>query len=261
MEKLPYDRIFKMKKIILALALLLIFASCQKKSETVPEPDANIAEQSEEDARLAYYKEINALWDENHTFNSDYQGEISVGTLFTYPFVQGSSNDSYLRKDWKTMTHDEEGSIFLDSRNAYDDQNLIIYGHYVYLSYDPSGTHKFTPLRLLTEEENYEENKYITLQLENEIRTYQIAYVYYVGTYVTDDGVRHTEEGLQYYWTNFEDDYFQEYLKNVRKDALYDTGVEIDDNDHLLTLQTCVENKPELREIVLAKLISTESTR
>ena len=250
-----------MKKIVLALILLLVFTSCQKKSETVIGPSAEMEERSNENSKLEYYEKINSAWDENHAINGDYQGELSVGTLFTCSFVQGESNDTYLRKDWMTMTHDEEGSIFLDSRNGLDDQNLIIYGHYVYLSYDPSGTHKFTPLRLLTEENNYEENRYITLQLQNEIRTYEIAYVYYVGTYMTDDGIRHTDEGLQYYWTEYDDDYFKEYMSNVKKAALYDTGVEADRGDNLLTLQTCVENEPDLREIVIAKEISREKTR
>ena len=41
--------------------------------------------------------------------------------------------------------------------------------------------------------------------------------------------------------------------------TFYDTGVSVDYNDKLLTLQTCVENHSELREIVLLKEVSRTS--
>ncbi|MBR2578172.1 MAG: class B sortase [Erysipelotrichaceae bacterium] len=246
-----------MKKIALALALLLALTSCKSEEKTLDDisSDRPTAERS------AFYKQVNEAWDEKHGINDDYVGEVSVGNLLTCSFVQGDSNDSYLRTDWQTMEHDEEGSIFLDSRNGLDDQNLIIYGHYVYSSYEPSGTHMFTPLRLLIEEDNYEDNRYVTLQLENEIRTYEIAYVFYVDTYLSEGGIRNTEEGLQYYHTNFDEGYFSEYIRNAAKASFYDTGVKVDFTDSILTLQTCVEGNTDLREIVIARLVSTEKTR
>ena len=192
--------------------------------------------------------------------NDDYIGELTVGKLFTCSVVQGETNDTYIRTDWKTMQYDEEGSVFLDYRNSLDDQNMIIYGHYVYASYDASGTHKFTPLRLLKEEENYEANRYITLQLEDEIRTYEIAMVLYVDTYVAEDGLRYTVPELQYDLTDL-GDHFDTFIVNAEAAAFYDTGIRPVKNDRLLTMQTCVEGNEDLREIVVARLIKTVRIR
>ena len=38
--------------------------------------------------------------------------------------------------------------------------------------------------------------------------------------------------------------------------ALYDTGVEVNKGDKLLTLQTCIDNEKDLREIVVAKEVN-----
>lgn len=258
-----YDKIINMKKIVLLLSILLILCSCHKQEskEIVIDTRENEPEISDVDqSKLAEYEKLNYLFDENYKITHDFRGFIKVGNLIDLPFVQGKTNDTYLRKDWLTMNYDEEGSIFLDSRNNLDDQNLIIYGHYVYKSYEPSGTHKFTPLKELIDEKNYEDNKYITLQLQNEIRTYEIAIVFYIDTYV-EESVRYTYPGYNYYITNYDNDYFNEYIKNAYDAAFYDTGVEVKNSDYLLTLQTCVEGNSDLREIVVAKQIGIERTR
>ena len=52
---------------------------------------------------------------------------------------------------------------------------------------------------------------------------------------------------------DFNLDYFNDYIEAAGNAALYDTGAEFDFNDRFLTLQTCVQNHDELREIVLCK--------
>lgn len=238
--------------------------SCKKKKtmDVVVEPpvaeDREVIEVNLD--KLEEYKVLNEAFDENYHITHDFRGFLKVGNLIDLPVVQGKTNDTYLRRDWFTMNYDEEGSIFMDCRNFLDDQNIIIYGHYVYASYDSSGTHKFTPLKELKDVNNYEENKYITLQLENEIRTYEIAIVFYIDTYV-EEGVRYAYPGYIYYYTNYTDDYFEEYINNAYNAAFYDTGVKVNTEDKLLTLQTCVEGNKDLREIVLAKLVNVEKTR
>lgn len=255
-----------MKKILLLLCLLLVLCSCGKKEaneiivDPPEEPPVVVVDDEIDQTKLEEYAILNKNWDDNDAITHDFRGFIKVGSLIDLPFVQGKTNDTYLRRDWETMNYDEEGSIFLDSANELTDQNLVIYGHYVYKSYDASGTHKFTPLVKLLDKENYEENKYITLQLQDEIRTYEIAIVFYVDTYV-EDGIRYPVEGYIYYYPNFSEEYFNTYISNAYKDEFYDTGVKVDYNDYILTLQTCVENEPDLREIVIAKLINTEKTR
>lgn len=207
-------------------------------------------------------KYIFSAYDINKAINEDYVGDIKFQSgLIDLPFVQAKvettiidAYEKYLRTDWETMEHDEEGSIFLDPNNILNDQNLVIYGHYVYPSYDASGTHKFTPLHALKNQDNYEENKYIDLELEDEIRTYEIAHVYY--SKIDDNG--NLEDGMEYMKSNFSDEELQYYLNRVEEEEFYHTDVEIGSNDKFLTLQTCVENRDDLKLIVIAKLIETK---
>ena len=154
--------------------------------------------------------------------NSDYRGIIKVGTLVDEQVVHSDDNEYYLNYN-ADNEKDTQGAIFMDYRNTLDDQNIILYGHYVY--YDENA--KFTPLTKLTEQANYEDNKYITFEMMDETRTYEIAY----------------------------GDEFDSYIDYISQKAFYDTGVNISASDHILTLQTCVRNREDLRLIIVAKQI------
>lgn len=188
----------------------------------------------------------------NKKINPDYIGTLKFASgLIEEAVVQGEDSDTYLRTNWQTGEYDEEGSVFMDSENKLTDQNITIYGHYVYKEYESSGTHKFTPLEQLLKEANYEDNKIISLYLDGETRQYQIVAVYLCD--LTEELV--TPSDLQYYTTNWTKEGFEAYKSAVKENQLYETGVDFSYSDKFLTLQTCVENKPYQREIVLAKEI------
>lgn len=234
------------------------FSFFVKKEKPVVEKENPVVEVDEKEKAL-----VNTLWDTNSVKSDDYVGTITFESgLIDLPFVQGRDNETYYRTDWENMKYDEEGSIFLDSSNTLDDQNLILIGHYVYASYDASGTHKFTPLAKLIDKENYENNKYVKLYLENEVRRYEIAYVYYcelIEDEYEGEKFSYTNDGFEFYYPNYTEKQFDKYIDTVKKHAFYDTGVTINYDDKLLTLQTCVENHDELREIVLLKEIDRTS--
>ncbi len=203
---------------------------------------------------------ITKLWDENSKISDDYIGTITFESgLINLPFVQGDNNDTYYRKDWISKEYSEEGSVYLDSSNSLDDQNLILIGHYVYPTIDPSGTRMFTPLAQLIDEENYEENKYVKLYLHNELRRYEIAYVYYcelIEDEYKGEKFFYTDNGFEFYYPNYTEEQFNTYLSTIKEKSFYQTGVDLTFADKLLTLQTCVLNHPELREIVILKEIN-----
>lgn len=183
-------------------------------------------------------------FEKNKEINPEYMGEISFdGGLIEEPLVQTSDNEKYLNYAWD-LTQSSRGSAFIDYRNSLDDQNIIIYGHYVY----DDESLMFSPLHNLVNQENYENNKYITLKLENEIRHYVVTYVYY---YEMDSST------LKYYEPNYDLDFFNTYISAVEQQQFYDTGETLNYDDHWLTLQTCVRNRDDLRLIVLAKEIES----
>ncbi len=241
-----------MKKIYIICLILLTFG-CNKKENI--EKKALLLKETEE---IVDYSDITNLWDDNYSINNDYIGNIEFSSnLINIEFVQGIDNDKYLKTDWKSNEYLSEGSIILDYRNTLEDQNLIIYGHHVYLSKEPSGTHKFTPLRFLSDEKNYEENKTFSLILNSEIRNYEIVAVYYCDLV---DGI-YPPEDTKYHIPNYDEDYFSIYKDSVLQKRLYDINTDFNFEDKFVTFQTCVENNADRRLIVLSKQISVIKTR
>lgn len=238
------------------------------------------------------------LWKKNKEINNDYVGEIIFDSgLINNSFVQAKSmydsngniyhcydingaliddavdrtgNDVYIYTNWKDMSYDYNilcGSIFMDYRNSLDDQNLLIYGHHYSENSgnDPERVKAFTPLEKLLYEENYADNKIVKLVLENEIREYELAYVY---EFNSDDD--YYWDNCQYWRTNYNYDdytgevdntYYSKYIDALEEVSLYDTGVSINTSygqpDNTLTLQTCISNHTgELFEILVFKQIS-----
>ena len=107
-------------------------------------------------------------------------------------------------------------------------------GHYVYASYDASGTHKFTPLAKLIDKDNYEAKKYVKLYFKDEVRSYEVADVYYcelIEETTYGEKFSYTEDGFEFYYPNYSEEQFNKYIDTVKKSAFYDTSVSINYND------------------------------
>lgn len=285
--------------IVVAIAILVVIVVKTSKTDT-PEVIDNTPEDTVPIEIKEEYKEYAELWDANHNINEDYVGDIVFDSgLINVSFVQAKSvykddgsfytfytesgrkvdeseasyytgNDVYIWTYWKTGEYDYNdngGSTFMDYRNVLDDENLIVYGHHFSVWNDETRSKAFTPLEQLMEEENYENNKYVTLILENQIRKYEIAYVY-----IFDATKDSSFNNLQYFRTNYNYDfynynaydpnYYQDYIDSVEEVKLYDTNVKLTTQDKTLTLQTCVSGHTgELFEIVVLKELSTEIYR
>ncbi len=258
------------KKIIVVVFVLVSFLLCwflasfNNKNNSV---DDNNGVEEEETISKENIECINE-YDEYKIFSSSFKGVIKFESgLVDLPFVQGVDNDFYLRRDWITNEYSELGSIFMDYECSLDSKNIILYGHYVYSSYevlDDDGNKldnsklMFTPLSKLIDENNYEANKYVSLILEDELRTYEIVSVFYCNLVGEGEDI-YPEEYLEYYLPEYDKDYFDKYKEKIKSIEFYDTGVDFSVDDNLLTLQTCVENDSMKREIVLCKEISRRS--
>jgi sortase B len=158
------------------------------------------------------------------------------------PIVQTADNDYYLNHSFKKK-NSTQGAAFVDCRNLLSDTNITIYGHYVY-----ADTSKmFSPLTKLKKKENYEKHNLLRLHFRDETRTYQIAYVYEYDYTTTDYDYTVRNFGTETKFYNF--------FKYPRQQRYYDTEVEMEYGDRILTLQTCVRNQEDKRLIVVAKEI------
>ncbi len=235
--------------LVVAGTLLVDTLPKSKQDDTLevtqtPEIDENYVEGANDQLSFAEKKEI----------NKEYIGELVFDSgLVEQRVVQAGDNDKYLDLSWD-LYKNSNGAAFMDYRNSLDDQNLVIYGHYVYAD----ETRVFGPLHELRDEENYEENQIVKLIVEDEIREYRIARVFFYEMGNAD---------LRYFYTNFDteiqdehtnanQEYFDKYMATVDKKSFYTIDEELTIEDKWITLQTCVRNRSDLRLIVIAKEIS-----
>ena len=232
--------------------------------EVIAEPEEEIEEVIEEIEPEPYELSEEELAELRQELREDQEINPDVTSILHFksglihdPVLQYYDENYYLYKDWQTKEYLSYGSIVLDSRNQLnlDDMNTIIYGHYIYEFRNPDRTLVFTPLSQLLEEDAYEENKYLALLRKDEIRYYEIASVYNcpldtIGEY------QYARYGLEYNLLEYDEEYFDLYHQNIKQNEYYSTDVEFGPDDHYLTLQTCIENHNEAREIVLCKEIA-----
>lgn len=193
--------------------------------------------------------------------NQDVQGVLYFPSGLVHKTVlKGTDNNYYLYHNWQNGADDPVGSATMDAWNNIDrdDMNTIIYGHFVYPSYSTDRTLAFTRLDELLDQANYEANKYVCLVTANDIRYYQVARVFNCPL-ETINGVSYPVDDLQYNLETYYSDYFDDYMNASKNIQLYDTGVDIEYGDRLLTLQTCLNNNDVEREVVLCKELGRET--
>ena len=121
--------------VVLLIVLSVVLLNVNKKEEPVTDNtvDNNVGEViNEEPVEYTddYYREF---YKSQKEINEDYVGQIFFKSgLIVQPFVQGSTNGTYLRTDWRNGKYDVEGSNFMDADCDVDSHNLVIYGHYVF---------------------------------------------------------------------------------------------------------------------------------
>lgn len=207
---------------------------------------------------------LKKIWEKYHEKSfakEDYVGQIIFESgIINEPFFQAKDNKTYLNKDYETFKYTICGPVFAD---AYCDlesgNNLILYGHNRSTFADPEQKTLFTPLHILEDSNNYKDNRMIYLVYEDRVDAYLVASLYKIKVEQEEDGTQYLVEGEpKYYTNNFTKEEMKEYIDLVRQRELYDTGVEIDTNDKLLTLQTCYEKQLD-KLIIIAKKIDTLS--
>lgn len=149
----------------------------------------------------------------------------------------------YLRRDFEGA-YSLRGVPFLDAR-CYDGcSNYIIYGHYM-----KDGT-MFGSLQAYAKPAYCEAHPTITLNTATGCADYTVMAAFYSQVYSQEDSK--VFRYYQYADLSNEAD-FAAYVKQVQKAALYDTGVNAQYGEQLLTLSTCSYHTDEGRFVVVAK--------
>ena len=162
------------------------------------------------------------------------------GTNIETTVVKTTDNDYYLTHNFN-KEYNSAGWIFADYKNKVDgtDKNLVIYGH------NMRDNSMFGSLKWVINEDwyNNEDNKYITLVIENETQIYEVFSVYQI------------EEEDYYIQTNFNTEKeFSTFLETIKKRSKKDFNVDVNKEDNILTLSTCANNN-KYRVVLHAKKI------
>lgn len=165
-------------------------------------------------------------WQNCHQINQDIVAWIAIpGTPIDYPVVQTNDPDYYLSH---TVSGRESavGTLFSldDAEYQPRGRNIAIYGHHL-----RAKEKMFTPLMQYKDPAFYAEHKIIHLDTPAETGTYTIFAV--INMSIGDWNPSKTD------FPN--DEAFANYIARAKRCALYDTGVEVLPDDHVVTLITC----------------------
>lgn len=155
--------------------------------------------------------------------NKDIVGYLVIpDTNIHEPVLQATDNEFYLNHD-SHKNKNAIGSIFLDYRVKINvgSKNLI-YGHNSSTLNVP-----FKELEKYYDKNFFKNHQYIYLEDENYIQRYQIFSVFI------------ETQDWSYMKLNFTSDSFLEHLKSLKNKSLYETDVNIENDDEILILQTC----------------------
>ena len=178
--------------------------------------------------------------------NPDVAAWIQIPALsVSYPVVQGKDNFYYLHHMFDGQEN-KNGSIFIDYHNQPDftDSNTIVYGH------NMKNGSMFGTLDRYQEKSLFEQYPCFYIYLPDGILEYRI-----VSCYAGRTG----SVGYTYRFPKQED--FQDFLEKILSYAVYDTGTEVTDTDHIVTLSTCVNSDRNYRYLVHGKLEKKIETR
>ncbi|MDY3909584.1 MAG: class B sortase [Eubacterium sp.] len=178
--------------------------------------------------------------------NSDLVGWITVkGTPIDYPVMQTKENPEYYLHCNYRKEYDVNGLPFLDALCEIEDResNLMIYGHHM-----KSGL-MFAHLVDYESEEFYDKHPVIQFDTLYEECEYEVIAAFYSQVYKKDEDV------FKYYnWPgHLTEKQYMQYVKNVKKLSLYDTGLTPEYGNQLITLVTCAYQTEDGRFVVVAK--------
>lgn len=180
--------------------------------------------------------------------NEQIIGWIEIeGTNINYPVVQGTDNSYYLTHNYK-KEYSKDGTLFLDKDYNWNipSSNLLIYGH------NNKNGIMFEELLKYAKEDFYKEHTKIKFTTNKEDSVYEILAVFYSRVYYKDE-----QNVFRYYFfvnANNETEY-NNFVNNAKKASIYNTGVNAEYGDQLLTLSTCEYSQEDGRFVVVAKKI------
>ncbi len=214
----------------------------QKEIET--QEKENTINIVEEEKNQEIIKKVSELQLEN----DDIKGWIKIDdTKINYPLLQGDDNEYYLKRNYK-KENSNYGSIFIDKDCDLNDinSNVIIYGH------NMKDKEMFQNLLNYEDKGFYEQHKNIEIITNEKTMTYEIVTVFKSRVFYQNE----TNVFRYYYCKDLSNqEKYNDYINNCKKIQLYDTGINAEYGEQLITLIVCEYSQNNGRMVVVAKKI------
>ena len=231
-----FDILIIVLVIVIITSIVLLISKKKEEKETFTEvKESTIPYIEEETEEISIEDEIKEL--KNSYNNNDIIGIISIkgGDLNT-PVVQTKDNQYYLKYSL-TKKRSIIGAVFMDYRVNSNSKQINIYGHNS-TKYKPP----FQKLEKYLEKSYYKDHNILELKVNNEKKSYEIFSI------VIADKVG-TEEHMNIKYKT--DKEYYNHFKRLKNRSLYETGVNIEESNDVLVLQTCIYGKYKGKLLVI----------
>ena len=226
----------------------LIVEETQPTTESYAE-DAGTqpAEPTEPVAEMTAYEKYAAVYAQNN----DFVGWLCIeGTNINYPVMQTPEEPNYYLKRAFDRSYSDYGVPYVQENCALGiSDNIVIYGH------NMSNGSMFADLCRYEKKSFWREHPIIHFDNLSGYGEYEIVTVFKT--------VAYSQEGFKYYhFVDAESEAdFDAFLAQCRELELYNTGVDAEYGDQLITLSTCEYSRKNGRMVIVAKKIVPPATK
>ena len=160
----------------------------------------------------------------------DINGNYSFGGKDNLYYLDKDINNEYLAS----------GSIFMNYlNNGFNDMNTVLFGH------NMRNETMFAQLNRYKEKEFFYGNDDIYIELNNSnYLKYKVFSVYI--TDAKDNYIKNQFDNKNQY---------KEFLENIKSKSMYESNIELDEDDKIITLSTCSYEFNDARMVVHGKLL------
>lgn len=180
--------------------------------------------------------------------NNDFIGWIKIeDTVIDYPVMQSKDNPNFYLDHNFNKEYSRFGVPYMQENCNLQSDNIIVYGH------NMKNKSLFNELTKYKDKDFYNAHRYIQLDTLSEQRKYEVICAFKTVAYAND--------GFKYYEfvdADSQED-FSAYIEKCQALSFYDTGVNAEYGDKLITLSTCEYSQDNGRLVVVAKLIEENS--
>lgn len=177
--------------------------------------------------------------------NPDFFGWLSIeGTVLDYPVMYTPNDPEYYLHRNFDGEYSYSGVPFIQGDCREGCGNYLMHGH------NMKNGSMFAGILFYKDKSYWKEHPVISFDTPYENGEYEVMSAFYSKVYMSDE-----ENVFKYYkYTDLSDKkVFDEYAKQVKAAALYDTGVDAEYGDEFITLSTCAYHTENGRFVVVAR--------